>query len=239
MATYKSDNEYTGGMGNLVFYTLNGKKVVRAKRSKMTPAEKKKLNPAIKRQNSRLGSVSKFCKVLREGIPEKFAGDLNRHSALVSRVSREILNRDSISDRDEFKIRKEHLHHLNGVILNGEFPAEILDRLNATKFVVNGENLEVEIPALPLSALEKQPQGFKLWVQIKIVSLDHPYAVSYIRMKESKPIETIQNEGMTFSFDLPEVDANESFFAAVGFKSLLGGKMVEDLRLNGYVVVSF
>ena len=155
MATYKSDNEYTGGIGNLVFYTLNGKRVVRAKRPKLTKDQKKKLNPAIKRQNARMGSVSKFCKTLRQGIPEKFAGDLNRHSALVSRVSKEILSRDNISNRDEFKIRKEHLHHLKGVVLNDAFPAEILNKLNETKFVVNGENLEVTVPALPLSALEK------------------------------------------------------------------------------------
>ncbi len=42
---------------------------------------------------------------------------------------------------------------------------------------------------------------------------------------------------MTFSFDLPKVGENEGVFGVVGFKSLIGGKMFEDLRANGYVVV--
>ena len=203
----------------------------------MTKAEKENLNPAIKRQNRRLVSVSKFCKILRQGIPEKFAGDLNRHSALVSRVSKEILNRDNISNRDEFKIRKEHLHHLKGVVLNDVFPAEILSKLNETKFVVNVENLEATIPALPLSKLEKQPESFKVWVLIKILSLDKPYATSYMRMKESDAIENSKNDGITFSFDLPEAGENEGVFGAVGFRSIIGGEMVKDLRANGYVVL--
>ena len=239
MATYKSDSKYTGSIGNLVFYTLNGKQVVRAKRPKLSNAEKKKLKPAIARQNERMGNVSGFCKMLRHGVPEKFACDPNRHGILISHVFAEILKRDSISVIDAFKIRKEHLHHLNGVVLNYDFPSKILKKLNATKFKLKGENLEVQIPELPLSTLEKQPQAFKLWVQVKILSLDKPYAVSYVRLKESDPIEISKNGGMTFSFDMPEVGENEGAFGTVGFKSLDGGEMIQDVRMNGYVVVSF
>ena len=238
MATYKSDNEYNGRIGNLVFYTLNGKPVVRAKRPKLTKSEKKKLNPAITRQNSRLGTVSTFCRMLRNGIPEKFACHPDRHGTLISRVSKEILSRDSINPPDEFKIRKEHLHHLNGVDLNDEFSPEILKKLNASKFEFKGKNLEVHIPKLSLSTLETQPEAFKLWVQIKILSLDNPYAIHYVGMKESDPIEIDENDGMTFSFDMPEAGENEGVFGTIGFKSLEGGKMIEDVRLNGYVVVS-
>lgn len=238
MATYKADNEYNGRIGNLVFYTLNGKPVVKAKRPKLSKSEKKNLNPAIGRQNNRLGTVSTFCKMLRKGVPEKFTCNPNRHGTLISRVSKEILQRDSISPRDDFKIRKEHLHHLNGVVLNDEFPPEILKKLNATKFELKGENLEVQIPKLPLIKLEKKPEAYKLWVQLKILSLDKPYDISYVRMKESNPIEINESGGMAFSFDMPEVDENEGVFATVGFKSLKGGEMIEDVRLNGYMVVS-
>lgn len=221
-----------------MFYTLNGKPVVRAKRPKLSKSEKKNLNPAIGRQNNRLGTVSSFCKMLRQGIPEKFASDANRHSMLVSRVSK-ILRRDGISDIDEFKIRKEHLHHLNGVVLNDAFAPEILKKLNESKFDLNGENLEVRIPELPLSTLEKQPEAFKLWVQIKILSLDKPYDVNYVRMKESDPVEISENGGMTFTFDMPQVGENEGVFGTIGFKSLDGGEMIEDVLMNGYVVISF
>ncbi len=238
MASYKGDNEYNGKIGNLVFYTLNGKRVVRAKRPKLTKAEKKNLNTAIKRQNNRLGTVSSFVKMLRQGIPEKFASDSTRHSTLISRVSKEILGRDSISSPDNFKIRKEHLHHLNGVVLNNEFPLEILNMLRSSKFESKGESLEVKIPQLPLSKLEKTPEEFKVWVQIKILSLDKPYKMSFVRMKESDPIEVSRNDGISFSFDLPEAGENEGIFGAIGFKSLKDGKMIEDARLNGFVVVS-
>src|SRR5690554_66181 len=238
MATYKSDSEYTGKIGNLVFYTLNGKPVVRSKRPKLSESEKKKLSPAIMRQNNRISTVSTFCKVLRSGVPEKFACDPNRHSTLISHVFKEILRRDSISSIDDFKIRKEHLHHLNGVVLNTEFAPEILDALHASTLEWKGENLEVQIPELPLSKLHKKPEAYKLWVQVKILSLDKPYDMSYVRLKESDPIEMSTNGGMSFSFDMPKAGENEGVFATIGFKSLKDGKMIEDAKLNGYVVVS-
>lgn len=238
MATYKGDNEYQGSIGNLVFYTLNGKPVVRARRSKMSKSEKKNLDPAIGRQNNRFATVSTFCRMLRTGIPEKFACDKNRHSRLVSHVSTEILQRDSISPPDDFKIRKEHLHHLNGVVLNSEFPPEILNTLNASKLEWNGENFEVHLPVLPLNKLKKKPEAYRLWVQLKILSLDKPYAVSYVRFKESDPIDFNENGGMSFSFDMPKAGENEGVFAALGFNSLKGGKMIEDVGGNGFVVIS-
>ncbi|NEN25413.1 hypothetical protein G3O08_18100 [Cryomorpha ignava] len=221
-----------------MFYTLNGKPVVRKKREKLSKAEKENMNASIKRQNSRLGAVSKFCKMLRYGVPEEYAGHSNRHGTLVQHVAKEILQRDSISSRDDFKIRKEHLHHLNGAILNDEFPLEILKKLTLTKFEFEGENLNVVIPKLILSKLAKKPEAFKLWVQLKIISLEASYDISYVRLKESDSIDSNENQEMVFSFDVPETSENEGVFAAIGFRSLKGGKMIEDLRMNGYVVVN-
>ncbi len=238
MATYKSDNELNGRLGNLVFYTLNGTPTTRTKRRTLTKTEKKKMSPTTQRQNSRFGMSSTFSKMLRHGVPEKFAGNSNLHGTLLKRVKKEILERDSISARDAFKFRKEHLHHLNGVVLNDEFPKDILKKLTATTFEFKGENLEVKIPRLPLRKLAKQPEGFKVWVQIKILSMDFPYNISYVRLKESDSVDLDKNEKMAFSFDLPAAGDNEGVFAAIGFKSLKEGKMIEDVRMNGYVMVS-
>lgn len=238
MATYKNDSEITGKIGDLVYYTLNGKPVVRRKRRKLSKSEKKNLNPSIRRQNKRLETVSSFTKKLQQGVPAKHASDPNRHGMLVSRISKEILLRDSISTRDDFRIRKEHLHHLNGVVLNKDFPREILDKLNDSKFELKGENMDVHIPEFPLDRLARKPEAYKLWVHIKIISLINPYTISYVRMKETDPIEISNNKGMAFTFDVPEAGENEGLFGTIGFKSLKDGRMIKDVRLNGYVVVS-
>ncbi len=39
MATYKNDSEITGKIGDLVYYTLNGKPVVRRKRRKLSKSD--------------------------------------------------------------------------------------------------------------------------------------------------------------------------------------------------------
>jgi len=62
--------------------------------------------------------------------------------------------------------------------------------------------------------------------------------MSFVRLKESGPIEITKNEGLSFTFDIPEAGENEGIFGAIGFQSLKGGEIAKDVRLNGFVVVS-
>ena len=87
--------------------------------------------------------------------------------------------------------------------------------------------------------LEKQPKAFKRCVQIKILSLDKPSAISYVRLKASDPMLISENDGMIFSFNIPEMGENEGVFETIGFKSLEGGEMIQDVRPNGIMMISF
>ncbi len=75
MATYKSLIEITGKVGDLVFYTLNGKPVVRRKSGFSKEGFENNPNyKKVKENSTEFGHCSKSGKLLRTTI-EKFTGD--------------------------------------------------------------------------------------------------------------------------------------------------------------------
>ncbi len=101
MATYESVIKITGAVGDLVFYTLNGKNVVRKKSGFNKAAFKK--NPSyekVRQNSSEFGHCSKMGKMIRKSLEVyiKEAGDplLYQKFAKVMTVIKDL---DTISER--------------------------------------------------------------------------------------------------------------------------------------------
>lgn len=101
MATYESVIKITGAVGDMVFYTLNGKNVVRKKSGFNTTAFKK--NPSyekVRQNSSEFGHCSKIGKIIRKSLEvySKEAGDplLYQKFAKVMTVIKDL---DTISER--------------------------------------------------------------------------------------------------------------------------------------------
>ncbi|NIF05913.1 hypothetical protein F3J23_10715 [Chryseobacterium sp. Tr-659] len=101
MATYESLIKITGAVGDLVFYNLNGKNVVRKKSGFNKTAFKKSASYEKVRQNSsEFGHCSKIGKVIRNSIDSyiKEAGDLLLYQKF-AKLMTSIKDLDLISER--------------------------------------------------------------------------------------------------------------------------------------------
>ncbi|MDR4954232.1 hypothetical protein REB14_18790 [Chryseobacterium sp. ES2] len=101
MATYESVIKITGAVGDLVFYTLNGKNVVRKKSGFNKAAFKK--NPSyekVRQNSSEFGHCSKMGKMIRKSLEIyiKEAGDPLLYQKF-AKVMTTIKDLDTISER--------------------------------------------------------------------------------------------------------------------------------------------
>ncbi|MFS4472963.1 hypothetical protein [Chryseobacterium sp. T20] len=101
MATYESVIKITGAVGDLVFYTLNGKNVVRKKSGFNKAAFKK--NPSyekVRQNSSEFGHCSKMGKMIRKSLEVyiKEAGDPLLYQKF-AKVMTAIKDLDTISER--------------------------------------------------------------------------------------------------------------------------------------------
>ncbi|MDQ1859238.1 hypothetical protein [Chryseobacterium sp. WLY505] len=101
MATYESVIKITGAVGDLVFYTLNGKNVVRKKSGFNKAAFKK--NPSyekVRQNSSEFGHCSKIGKIIRKSLEVyiKEAGDPLLYQKF-TKVMTTIKDLDTLSER--------------------------------------------------------------------------------------------------------------------------------------------
>ncbi|WP_114820047.1 hypothetical protein [Chryseobacterium sp. KLBC 52] len=101
MATYESVIKITGAVGDLVFYTLNGKNVVRKKSGFNKAAFKK--NPSyekVRQNSSEFGHCSKIGKIIRKSLEVyiKEAGDPLLYQKF-AKVMTTIKDLDTLSER--------------------------------------------------------------------------------------------------------------------------------------------
>lgn len=101
MATYESVIKITGAVGDLVFYTLNGKNVVRKKSGFNKAAFKK--NPSyekVRQNSSEFGHCSKIGKIIRKSLEVyiKESGDPLLYQKF-AKVMTAIKDLDTISER--------------------------------------------------------------------------------------------------------------------------------------------
>lgn len=114
MATYESLIKITGSVGDLVFYTLNGKNVVRKKSGFNKNAFKKSPSYEKVRQNSsEFGHCSKIGKIIRQALDPhiKAAQDPLLYQSF-AKLMTEIKDLDSISGRGQRNVK-------NGIITEG------------------------------------------------------------------------------------------------------------------------
>ncbi len=107
MATYESIIKLTGSVGDLVFYTLNGKNVVRKKSGFNKNAFKKSASYEKVRQNSsEFGHCSKVGKIIRQALDHyvKAAGDPLLYQSFAKTMTR-IKDLDQISARGNRNVK--------------------------------------------------------------------------------------------------------------------------------------
>ncbi|CAH0204981.1 hypothetical protein [Chryseobacterium sp. Bi04] len=123
MATYESLIKIKGAVGDLVFYNLNGKNVVRKKSGFNKTAFKKNASYEKVRQNSsEFGHCSKVGKIIRAGLTAyiKEAGDPLLYQKF-AKVMTEIKDLDILSERGKRTV-KEGLKTEEGKALLRGFP---------------------------------------------------------------------------------------------------------------------
>lgn len=123
MATYESLIKIKGAVGDLVFYNLNGKNVVRKKSGFNKTAFKKSPSYEKVRQNSsEFGHCSKVGKIIRASLADyiKEAGDPLLYQKFAKRMT-EIKDLDAVSERGKRTV-KEGLKTEEGKALLRGFP---------------------------------------------------------------------------------------------------------------------
>ncbi|MCJ7936032.1 MAG: hypothetical protein MUW56_20985 [Chryseobacterium sp.] len=108
MATYESLIKIKGAVGDLVFYTLNGKNIVRKKSGFNKTAFKE--NPSyekVRQNSSEFGHCSKVGKIIRTSLNEyiKEAGDPLLYQKF-AKLMTEIKDEDTVSERGKRTVRE-------------------------------------------------------------------------------------------------------------------------------------
>ncbi|MCS3529087.1 hypothetical protein [Chryseobacterium sp. JUb7] len=144
MATYESLIKIKGAVGDLVFYELNGKNVVRKKSGFNKTAFKKSPSYEKVRQNSsEFGHCSKVGKIIRQALDNfiKEAVDPLLYQKF-AKVMTEIKDLDSLSERGKRTVRNG-LFHKNGPKILREFQFGIQPNLNHILSVSKEKNYPI------------------------------------------------------------------------------------------------
>ena len=97
MAKAEGSMDFSGSLGNMVFYKVNGKMYARMKRSKMTKAQKKKKSfSGSLRVLTKSQRGIQFGKSLRWGIKCKDKSYSHLHSRMNKFIFKEIVDRDAL-----------------------------------------------------------------------------------------------------------------------------------------------
>lgn len=150
MATYESVIKITGAVGDLVFYNLNGKNVVRKKSGFNKTAFKK--NPSyekVRQNSSEFGHCSKVGKIIRNSLNTyiKKAGDPLLYQKF-AKLMTEIKDLDTISERGKRTV-ENGLQTESGKKLLRQFQFGIIENITTYVEVKNqvlliGESIGAE-----------------------------------------------------------------------------------------------
>lgn len=237
MAALKGNESYRGGMGGFVFYQLNAKTVVRVKRAKMSTSEKKK---AAKTNHGRAakGNVlgSQFGRALREINAYKHQADTFYHSKMTGFITQKLMTHAPEEGGLGTRILlRENVHHISSFTPNSEIPKKVLDALRKTKFKQNEDGITAMVPELPVENLTgSKADQYRVWVVLKLIDLAHMRS-GWSKKIINEPVPYGEKVLQEMVFNPPSAKPDEVLMAVVGLQSLHKGKMVEDVRMNGFV----
>lgn len=235
MAKAECNMDFSGSLGNMVFYKVNGKMYARKKRSKMTKAQKKKKSfKGSMRVLTKSQPGIQFGKSLRWGIKCKDKSYSHLHSRMTGFIHKSIVDRDTVHNRDEMTILAEHVHYLEELITNDEFPIKIFDAMLKTKLKLEDEKLVVEVPGLPVTVLGKEVDGYSIWIDAKFISLAD-YNIVWHKVDPGSRVVGLKKGKFEFSFDVSPKGDGEILAVAIGLKSFKGDKWVEGKDVNGFL----
>lgn len=182
MATYESFLKLNGKVGDLVFYNLNGKNIVRKKSGFNKNAFKKSASYEKVRQNSsEFGHCSKIGKVIRQSLEDyiKESDDPLLYQKF-AKLMTEIKDLDIISDKGKRTVENGIITELGTQKLKG-FQFGIISSLENSVSVSAGlwdyrlildKNISIDeiiVETLQINFLEYQSENFK-----EVISVEKP-----------------------------------------------------------------
>lgn len=96
----------------------------------------------------------------------------------------------------------EHLHHLDKLVTNDEFPPKVFDGLRKTEIHLCDNELVIKVPELPIEAIGKGVDGYSIWINAKYSSL-LDYEINWHQVDRSERISEMKKKTFTFRFDVP------------------------------------
>lgn len=235
MASNSGDDNFGGRIGRFIYYKVNGKSFVRAMPNKRSKWQLENRSGGELHNNHCFAEASAFAASLRHSLPIKYATYSHIHSRLAGAV-KEIIQSDKISPRGDFRVRKENLHQLNKVVWNDEFPVEMLRALAGTEVRAMDEKISFFIPPLPVAKLASRIEKYRVWVELKAIELSAPNRVRKIDYQEMEFESELWDNEIQFTFAKFIIDEDQGLFAAIGFDSLQGWKVIRDRRMNGLIM---
>lgn len=188
MATYESVIKITGAVGDLVFYNLNGKNVVRKKSGFNKTAFKK--NPSyekVRQNSSEFGHCSKVGKIIRASLDFyiKKAGDPLLYQKF-AKLMTEIKDLDTVSERGKRTVE-------NG--LQTEIGKKLLKQFQFGTIENVMSIVEVKNQALLINGKKQIDKAAILTIKLDSENMMTEYAEDEVILNESQKISFKENFG--------------------------------------------
>jgi hypothetical protein len=238
MGILRSKDKYRGKVGELVFVQMNGKTYVRKKRGKMKADEKAKASwKGTLNQNARFERATSIARLLRLHVP-KYSSYSHLHSRLTGKLNT-LIGLDNKHPEGSKRLLPQYYHRIAEVKTNDVLDSRILEALQKADVRRTDGLVEITLKKLPLRHLPKTPEAVSVW--FKSVEIDlkgTPKLVSHSATQTERiPLSRYGKVVLRLEHPLP--DSDHLFVGLLGFHSFIGGEMVKDPAMNGFVYLVF
>jgi hypothetical protein len=236
MARVNGPNGYSGNIGNLNYYVVNGITYVRLRRRKQTRREKESKKFARCRENLvPLQVATRFSREMRTGVPEVYAKDSRFHGRIRSLLCKKVIHRDYINARGKKKVLREFIPAIRDFVSNVDFPKSISNKLKSARISeVNGE-VFIDIPRISLKRL--YGDEFMLWITVNRMDLIRSESIASDRRTIRMPGSTFA--GGRFTLQVGPIEEDECLVVSIGINSFREGKLQKGKGRNGFVMLGY
>lgn len=236
MAKVEGPNGYSGNIGNLNYYVVDGVTYVRLRRRKLTRKEKASPKRIRCKENRKaLHTATKFSREMRTGVPEVRAKDSKFHDRIRSLLCRQVINKDYINKRGEKQVMREFIPAIRNFVSNIHFPESIANRLKEAKIREDKEKIVVDIPRVDFQELGGDE--FLLWIVVNRMDLIKNESIA--SDKENIRIMGTAFEGGSFRFDIGNFTEDECLVASIGISSYKAGNLQKSKGKAGFVMLGY
>lgn len=231
MAELISKDKYRGSIGEMTYYELNGKLIVRKKRRKLSKTEKRKTSIQNGQRNRvQLGQASQLAKAMRRGVDYKgycnhlYIGKMN---GFVYRL----IEKDKNNRRGEKELVAGSLADLKEFVPNPEFNKDVESALKAAGIHVITQGVYVNIPQLNLHQIEGD--RFRLWAVLNKLDLKARRSIGIERAQLY--VEQGHHSQVKLFLTPSDISNGDSLSIALGIETYKNGHRQDGLDKNGFV----